>query len=140
MGDRDETVKYTGDTVCVRGDEVLLVRRKYEPFKGQLALPGGHVDKGETGVKAAARELMEETGVYVDPRQLTLLGVYDEPDRDPRGRYVSAAFLAVVSRLAQAKPGDDATEVEWVPWGKLLEGGLAFDHDKIVKDAWARWR
>lgn len=137
---RDEIIKYTADVVCVRGNEVLTIRRKWDPFEGRLALPGGHVDKGETSLKAAPRELMEETGVYVDPRSMIMLGVYDQPDRDPRGRYVSVAYLAVVSQLAQAKPGDDAAEVVWMPWGDLLMGGLAFDHDRIVRDAWQRMR
>lgn len=132
---RDAVIKYTADVVCVRADEVLLVRRGWDPFEGRLALPGGHVDEGETSRRAAARELFEETGVKVDPGRLTLVGVYDRPDRDPRGRYVSVAYLVHVPVNAEAVAGDDATEVEWVTWKDLRLGGLAFDHDRIVKDA-----
>ncbi|MEO5877549.1 MAG: NUDIX hydrolase [Streptosporangiaceae bacterium] len=82
---KPETIRYTADVVCVRGDHVLLIERGWDPHKGLLALPGGHVDAGETAVAAAVRELAEETGVGVDAADLTLIGVYDRPDRDPRG-------------------------------------------------------
>ncbi|MBZ4322484.1 NUDIX domain-containing protein [Streptomyces huiliensis] len=131
-----EHIRYTADVVCLRGDSILLIERGWPPYQGRLALPGGHVDPGETAQAAAARELEEETGVRVDPADMTLVGVYDCPDRDPRGRYVSVGYLVTVPEETVAWAGDDASAIEWVPLDKL--SGLAFDHDEIVADAWRR--
>ncbi|WP_018569637.1 NUDIX domain-containing protein [Streptomyces sp. PsTaAH-124] len=128
-----ETIRYTADVVCLRGDDVLLIRRGWPPHEGELALPGGHVDPGETSRTAAARELLEETGVRVAAEDLGLIGVYDRPDRDPRGRYVSVAYAVTVAEGTVAQAGDDAAAVQWVP---LTEPeAMAFDHAEIVTDA-----
>jgi ADP-ribose pyrophosphatase YjhB (NUDIX family) len=129
-----ETLRYTADVVCMRGDHVLTIERGWPPHQGQFALPGGHVDPGETSRAAAARELLEETGLQVDAAELTLVGVYDTPDRDPRGRYVTVAYLATVPAGTTAQAGDDAVAVRWVPVDE--PGDLAFDHSRIVADAW----
>jgi 8-oxo-dGTP diphosphatase len=106
---------------------VLLVRRRHPPFKGWHALPGGFVDIGETVEAACRRELFEETGVRAG--RLRLIGVYSDPNRDPRGHSCSVAFLARVQR-AKARAGDDAAAAEWVAdWWRLP---LAFDHAKIL--------
>lgn len=109
---------------------VLLIRRKNPPFKGQHALPGGFVDIGETVEDACRRELMEETGVAAG--KLTLVGVYSDPKRDPRGHSVAVAFLARV-RSPKTLAGDDAAAVEWVEDRRHLD--LAFDHSDILRDA-----
>lgn len=111
---------------------VLLVRRAHEPFEGDWALPGGFVDEGEVPEAAARRELEEETGLHVETH-LSLVGVYGEPGRDPRGWTVSAAYLAVLDDEAAVRGGDDAAEAAWVPVADLPR--LAFDHDMIVRDA-----
>ncbi|WP_405425577.1 NUDIX domain-containing protein [Streptomyces erythrochromogenes] len=128
-----ETIRYAADVVCVRGGDVLVIERGWDPHQGLHALPGGHVDAGETSRAAAARELEEETGVRVDPRALVLVGIYDEPGRDPRGRYVSVAYRATVPAGTEACAGDDAAAVRWVPLA--APGVLAFDHAEIVADA-----
>lgn len=128
-----EVIRFTADVVCIRGDAVLLIERGWPPHKGRLALPGGHVDPGETSRDAAARELLEETGVRVAPESLVLVGVYDEPDRDPRGRYVTVAYRVTVADDATAQAGDDATAVRWAPLEQTDD--LAFDHTQIVTDA-----
>jgi 8-oxo-dGTP diphosphatase len=128
-----ETIRYTADVVCLRGDAVLLIERGWDPHKGLLALPGGHVDAGETAATAAVRELAEETGVHVDAADLTLIGVYDRPGRDPRGRYVTVAYLVVVPDGTAAVAGDDASAVRWAPYA--APGHLAFDHGQILADA-----
>ncbi|MFH8937042.1 NUDIX domain-containing protein [Streptomyces griseosporeus] len=133
MSETIETIRYTADVVCIRGGDVLLIERGWPPHKGQLALPGGHVDPGETSRAAAARELREETGVHVDPRDLSLIGIYDAPGRDPRGRYVTAAYLVTVPVDTTAHAGDDAAAIRWVPLDKAR--GLAFDHTDIVLTA-----
>ncbi len=126
-----KTPLLTVDCVVVDpGLGVLMVRRKNPPFKGELALPGGFVDIGETVEEAAKRELMEETGL--EATTLRLVGVYSKPDRDPRGHTCSVAFLADV-RNKDAKAGDDAAAVAWV---KDLGGvAIAFDHRDIITDA-----
>jgi 8-oxo-dGTP diphosphatase len=128
-----ETVRYTADVVCIRDGHVLTIERGWPPHQGQFALPGGHVDPGETSQAAAARELLEETGVRIDPATLTLIGVYDTPDRDPRGRYITVAYQVTVPADTIAQAGDDAAAVQWVPMADC--GDLAFDHNQIVTDA-----
>jgi 8-oxo-dGTP diphosphatase len=120
-------------TDCVVFDargRVLLVRRKYPPFKGQYALPGGFVEVGETVEDACRRELMEETGVKAG--KLQLLGVYSDPTRDPRAHTCAVVFLTTV-RQATARAGDDAAAAEWVDSGSKIE--LAFDHARVLADA-----
>ncbi len=109
---------------------VLLIRRANPPFKGCHALPGGFVKEGETVEDACRRELLEETGVAA--HRLSLVGVYSDPERDPRGHTVSAAFLA---RVKSARPaaGTDAALAEWV--AHPTEVALAFDHSRILADA-----
>lgn len=120
-------------TDCVVFDarrRLLLVRRKFSPFKGKYALPGGFVEVGETVEDACRRELLEETGVRAG--KLQLLGVYSDPKRDPRGHTCAVVFLTRV-RSAVAQAGDDAAAAEWVEnWSKI---DLAFDHAKMVADA-----
>jgi 8-oxo-dGTP diphosphatase len=107
-----------------------MVRRKNPPFKGSFALPGGFVDIGETVEEAAKRELLEETGLAAT--NLTLVGVYSKPDRDPRGHTCSVAFLVRTSNT-QAAAGDDAEAIAWIKDFDGIE--IAFDHRKIITDA-----
>ena len=111
-------------------NRLLLIRRGNEPFRGRYALPGGFVDVGETVEAACRRELMEETGVKAG--KLTLVGVFSDPARDPRGHTVGVAFLTRV-RSTKATAGDDAAAVEWIAnWQRL---SLAFDHKKVLRQA-----
>jgi 8-oxo-dGTP diphosphatase len=110
-------------------DELVLIRRKYYPFEGQLALPGGMVEYGEKVEDAIRREMKEETGLNVEISEM--LGVYSEPGRDPRGHVVSVAF--VLKRVGgELRSGDDAKAIETVKIDEIPE--LAFDHNEIVKD------
>lgn len=120
------------DSVIIYGNKAILIRRGNEPFKGMLALPGGFVEYGETVERAAIREALEETGLIV--RVDSLLGVYSEPGRDPRGHTVSAVFLMKVVG-GKLRAGDDAAGVELVPLKELGRRELAFDHRKILADA-----
>jgi 8-oxo-dGTP diphosphatase len=121
-------------TDCVIFDNegrVLLIKRKNEPFKGSYALPGGFVDIGETVEAACRREVQEEVGIELG--DLSLIGVYSDPKRDPRGHTVSAAYLALLPRAVAPRAGSDAERAEWVAnWRKRA---LAFDHAKILDDA-----
>jgi 8-oxo-dGTP diphosphatase len=119
----------TADGIVVRGNDVALVRRRNEPFKGMYALPGGFMDYGESFEHCAIREVEEETGLKTEI--VALVGVYSEPGRDPRGHVVSAAFhLRPVG--GTLKGGDDAEEAEWVPLDDLPK--MAFDHGRILED------
>ncbi|MFE7398833.1 NUDIX domain-containing protein [Streptomyces sp. NPDC057557] len=126
-----ETIRYTADTVVTTTDGyVLLIERGWDPFKSRWALPGGHVDPGETSRDAAARELGEETGVYAAPEELEQIGVFDRPDRDPRGRYVTVAYHLTVIPGTTIEAKDDAVDAQWWPLSDLPP--LAFDHADIL--------
>ncbi|MFD4400816.1 NUDIX domain-containing protein [Kitasatospora sp. NPDC058478] len=123
----------TADTVVIRREEVLLIQRADEPHKGHWALPGGYVDQGETSRQAAARELEEETAIVAMPEELVQVGAYDDPDRDPRDRVVTVAYLLEVASGVVAVAGDDAANVGWFRLDNLPP--LAFDHGQILTDA-----
>jgi 8-oxo-dGTP diphosphatase len=109
---------------------LLLIRRKHPPFRGQYALPGGYVEYGETAEHAAARELAEETGLVA--ADVSLIGVYSDPHRDPRGHVVSIAYrIAVTGHDPRA--GDDAADAAFI--ANWVDLDLAFDHRNIVDDA-----
>jgi len=112
--------------------DLVLIRRKNPPFKGELALPGGFVDIGETIEEACIREAYEETNINI--KLIKLIGVFSEPKRDPRGHTVSIAFLCepeTTYEKPQAK--DDAIALEIVPLPKISSLKLAFDHLEIIK-------
>lgn len=122
----------TVDVVIVTREErprVLLIRRKHEPFAGQWALPGGYVDMDEDLEAAARRELREETGV--ESARLEQVGAFGAPNRDPRGRTISVAYLGQISpKVAKARAGDDAADAAWHFLDRLPK--LAFDHGEIL--------
>jgi 8-oxo-dGTP diphosphatase len=130
-----ETIRYTADVVILTpAREVLLIQRGWPPYEGAWALPGGHVDPGETSIEAAGRELAEETGVTVTADDLRQIGVWDAPERDPRGRYITVAYVAVVPAGTTITAGDDARTARWWPLDDLPER-LAFDHAAILSTA-----
>lgn len=129
----------------------LVVRRGEAPYEGKWALPGGFVRADEDLASAAARELVEETGLRAQGTDspgahLEQLATYGEPDRDPRMRVVSVAHLALAPDLPSPTPGGDTRGARWAPVDDLLGGGgsdgsrqgdedektLAFDHERIL--------
>ena len=130
-------------------NRILLIRRGNHPCLGMWALPGGFSEEGERIEETAARELLEETGISMSADDLTLVGIYSKPGRDPRGWTVSAAYLAVVDP-EKVKPiaADDADAVGWFTIirkedaillkdheTELGEDRIAFDHYEIITDA-----
>lgn len=123
----------TADGIVTKGNEILLIRRGKDPFKGSYALPGGFLNYGERLEDCVVREVLEETGVKASI--VDLVGVYSAPDRDPRGHFVTAVYhLQPVSGIAKA--GDDASLAEWVPMDRLPK--FAFDHGRIIQDFLSR--
>lgn len=119
----------TVDGVIIKNGKILLIKRKNEPFKGKWALPGGFVEYGEKVEDAVLREIKEETGLNAKIKNL--LGVYSDPNRDPRGHTISIVFI--LEGEGEAKASDDASDVKFFDLNKLPP--LAFDHEKIIKDA-----
>ena len=124
----------TADCVVITKEaepKVLLIQRGADPYKGCWAFPGGFMNMDETTEQCAIRELEEETGLKVST--VRQIGAYSKVDRDPRGRTITVAYLAIIDKPAQVTGQDDATKAEWFPLSALPE--LAFDHADIMADA-----
>ena len=121
--------KLTADGAIVNNHKILLIQRKNEPFKGKWALPGGFVEYGEKVEDAAVREVFEETGLKT--KIIDLVGIYSDPNRDPRGHTVTAVFL-LKEQGGILKEGDDAADAKFFDIDQLPE--LSFDHDIIIRD------
>src|SRR5690242_14539934 len=119
--------------------QVLVVERANEPYQGYAALPGGFLREGEDLREAAERELKEETGLDGAELHLEQVAAYGAPDRDPRGRVVSVAFLALAPDLPIPTAGSDAQSARWAP-AHAIRDALAFDHADILDDAIERAR
>ncbi len=117
---------------------VLLVKRKNDPYKDMWAIPGGFVNYDESLDDAARRELSEETNL--NEIYLEQLYTFGNPDRDPRTRVITVAYLSLApfDALQEARAGTDAEEVKWFPVDKIEK--LAFDHNKILEYALERVR
>ena len=133
---KPEVTEFTADVVVKREDDhILLIRRGGEPFEGMWALPGGYLDNGETPLDAAVRELAEETGIFAEREALREVGVWKEPGRDPRGRFITTVFTVTVPTGTVAAAADDAAALVWLPIDTALAVDLAFDHSEILAAA-----
>jgi 8-oxo-dGTP diphosphatase len=121
-----------------QGVSILLIKRKYEPYQGTWAIPGGFVLDNESLEEAVMRELEEETGIKIN--YLEQLYTFGEPKRDPRNRIISVAYFGLVpsNQFQKLKASTDAEAAEWFNFKKLPK--LAFDHKKILNVAIDRLR
>ncbi len=112
--------------------KILLIRRKNPPFEDLWALPGGFLEMDETLEESALRELNEETNI--SDVELTQVGTFGHPDRDPRGRVITIAYVGIInSEQQKVVAGSDAAEVAW--FSTLDLPHLAFDHSEIIEKA-----
>jgi len=120
----------------LHGLSVLLIKRKYPPFKGSWAIPGGFILNGESPEQAVERELEEETGIKV--KYLEQLYTFGKPDRDPRKQVISVAYFSLVksSEFQKLAASTDAEEAKWFNIKDLPD--LAFDHAEILQMAYTR--
>ena len=123
-------ITLTVDAIIPYKGKIVLIRRINEPFKDHYALPGGIVEYGERVEDAVLREVGGEAGLK--GRIHGLVGVYSDPDRDPRGHFVSVCFI-VLPVGGELKAGSDAKDVALFSLDNLPK--LAFDHEKMIKDA-----
>ena len=115
--------------------KVLLIQRKFDPFAGLWAFPGGFANVGESLEHTARRELEEETGI----KNLALeqLHTFSDPDRDPREHVVTVVYYALVNLYEHnLQASSDASDAEWFEIHNIPH--LAFDHDLILKLACER--
>lgn len=117
------------------GVDVLLIKRKNDPYKDCWALPGGYMEINETLDDAVKREVMEETGIDINRSCIKYLNekIYDNPVRDSRGRVVSVLSVVVVPNNTKISAGDDAAECKWFSLRCLPP--LAFDHKDMLEYA-----
>ena len=116
-----------------RKGNIVLIKRKYPPFQGFYALPGGFIEEGEKPKQALLREVKEETNL--DVNIIEKIGVFDEEGRDPRGNIHSTVYKCIVDDTSNIRNGDDSKEVELISKERLKDFKLAFDHKKIIKEA-----
>lgn len=129
----------TADVIITRESKILVIKRKKNPFKDQLAIPGGFVNENETVEQAAVREIMEETTLPI--RLTEILGVYSDPKRDPRKHIITVVFVGEIIGDKNIEPiaGDDAADTKWIPIGSIQDFNFAFDHKRILND-FVKWR
>jgi 8-oxo-dGTP diphosphatase len=124
------------DIIIEKNGHIVLVKRGLDPYKGKLAIPGGYVEYGETVEDAAVREAREETSLKI--RLDHILGVYSDPNRDPRGHRISITFIAKPIE-GKLKAGSDAMDVNWYNLSKIDTRNMAFDHGRIIED-YKKWK
>lgn len=126
-------ITLTVDIVLLHQQQVLLIQRRKPPFQDSWALPGGKVNYGEDLEAAARRELVEETGIQGQDIKLSQIHTYGRSDRDPRGHFVSVAYVGHLTTEIPPLAGDDAKAAAWFPLVALPP--MAFDHSTIVFQA-----
>ena len=125
----------TASAVVVdREGHVLLARRAVEPDRGKWDLPGGFLEEGEEPLAGLRRELLEETGLEVEP--LSFLGAWTDSYGDGEGAVATLNLYWLARAAGVPKPADDVAELCWFAPDALPE--LAFRVNAVVLDAWQR--
>lgn len=108
--------------VCLKGEEVLLIRRGQPPRRGEWSLPGGRIEWGERAADTALRELFEETGVEAELVGLldVVDGLFAGPDGALESHYLLVDYVARW-RSGEPRAGDDATEARFWPAPQAIE-------------------
>lgn len=119
----------TVDGLIFYSGKIVLIERRFDPFKGMMALPGGYVNYNEMVENAFLREMREEIGR--DVINSRLFTVVSEPGRDPRGHTISIVFSGDIEDSPVA--GDDASKVFLFSVEEAIKMKLAFDHQSIIK-------
>lgn len=127
--DRWKNRPLTVNALVIRDNKLLLILRSATPFKGMWALPGGHVNFGETLIEAVARELLEETRLVL--LSARLVDIADNPDRSPDQKI---ALNYIVTAEGEPAANDDAKAYMWCDITDLPQV-LAFDHLRIIEAA-----
>ena len=115
--------------------DILLVTRGHPPFEGKLAFPGGSVNYGEDPQDGCLRELKEET--ELDGKDIELLTVRGDPNRDPRRHVVTIVYMVNVAPDAKPKGGDDAKDAKFYDLKSIIENekdNMSFDHYSIIEE------
>jgi 8-oxo-dGTP diphosphatase len=124
--------RVAADAVIIKNGKVLLVKRKWPPYKDFWCVPGGKMEYGERFEQTCIREVFEETGLHVKIKEL--IWVYSDPKRDPRSHWVSTAFLCSVTG-GKLKLTRETKDIRWFSPAEVRKMKLAFDHKKMIKDS-----
>ncbi len=122
--------------IIEKDNKILLIKRAKEPFKDMWEIPGGFVDYGELVENTAIREAEEETSLGVRPK--VILGVYSDPNRDPRAHVISVAFIMEFVS-GEVKLDSESKEWKWEELDKIDITNLALDHGKMIED-YKKWK
>jgi ADP-ribose pyrophosphatase YjhB (NUDIX family) len=134
------TYGHSKPTVCalVEDDEgrLLLARRAFEPFKGRWDLPGGFLEEGEHPLDALRRELLEETGLEVEP--VAFVGVWmDRYGGDSTADATLNLYWTARASGGEAKAADDVDDLRWFARDELpSRDEIAFENVPLVLRAW----
>jgi mutator protein MutT len=122
--------------VIFRGEEVLLVRRKVDPYAGRWSIPGGAIELGEKSRDALVREVQEECALEVEP--LAVVDVYDNIIEEGGGVRYHYVVIDYLSRYVSGRPvaGSDVDDARWVPLSDLNRYEMTPLARSAIQKAW----
>lgn len=123
--------KVTAAAIIEQNGKILLVKRGTEPFRGYWAIPGGHVDFGETAEQAVAREAKEETGLDIKPR---FFRYFDEIFEDVNFHAVVLVFSCTTFSGKTEFDGKEIADLKWFSYEQIKCLKMAFLHKEILEE------